>query len=108
MNHLRLHSLVKKILPMGSGLGKAGKGKPRFHESRHSKSPNSSPVHMAFCLEVQGQDCMGKKKEEKKSNQNGFSRRRKNKATWCVISGMSFAHRPLDDPVRDGLWRYSG
>lgn len=55
-------------------------------------------------------------REKKKSNQNGFSRKRKNKATRCVISGMSFAHRPLDDAsqrwpvevmVADARWSVS-
>lgn len=111
MNHLHFHSLVKKFCQWGVGWERQWKANHVFMgvHTANLQTPLLYTRHSAWRLRV-------RTAWKKKSNQNGFSRRRKNKATRCVISGMSFAHRPLDDAsqrwpvevmVADARWSVS-
>lgn len=89
MNHLCFHCLAEKFCQWG--LGKAEKGKPRSRGA-HTANLQTPVMHIR---PLPGGSGSGLREKKKKSNRNGFSRRRESKAAGCVISGMSFAQRPL-------------
>lgn len=74
----------------GEWAGKGSKRGTTFPSSTHNKCQNSCHACTAFYLEPKGSGlCM------KKVNWNGSSRRRENRATWCILSEMSFSQWPL-------------